>query len=190
MDFCAGCNKPGGVSLSACTRCRTVAYCSKDCQRTHWKSGHKQACAASTPPSRSDNWWGKALSVKEARALLGALGCSSVNVTDKAELLALVRARLPTQEAVDKLRAAQAKKEAAPKSSAAKTPTSDDKTPRLAALSPGVLVADHCGAFDTGSPTVGACAGLWKDPPGGPELRACCESWSKTSTSFNQPRME
>ena len=34
---------PGG-KLSKCARCGTVAYCSKDCQRAHWKAGHKQFC--------------------------------------------------------------------------------------------------------------------------------------------------
>ena len=27
-----------------CVVCRHVKYCSKDCQRAHWKSGHKQDC--------------------------------------------------------------------------------------------------------------------------------------------------
>jgi hypothetical protein len=32
--------------LQACARCKLVAYCSKACQVTHWKNGHKQACVA------------------------------------------------------------------------------------------------------------------------------------------------
>jgi uncharacterized protein (DUF39 family) len=27
-----------------CGQCRKVIYCSKDCQRAHWKAGHKQEC--------------------------------------------------------------------------------------------------------------------------------------------------
>ena len=30
--------------LSACARCGLVFYCSKDCQRAHWKANHKQHC--------------------------------------------------------------------------------------------------------------------------------------------------
>jgi len=36
-----GCNKP---SDHVCTRCKTLAYCSKDCQKKHWKSIHKHEC--------------------------------------------------------------------------------------------------------------------------------------------------
>ncbi|CAN0282783.1 unnamed protein product, partial [Ectocarpus sp. 12 AP-2014] len=38
---CAKCGI-GGKSLQ-CTRCRKVSYCSKECQRQHWKI-HKAAC--------------------------------------------------------------------------------------------------------------------------------------------------
>jgi hypothetical protein len=30
--------------LKLCTRCRSVSYCSKECQVAHWKAGHKQVC--------------------------------------------------------------------------------------------------------------------------------------------------
>jgi len=30
--------------FSTCVVCRQVKYCSKDCQKVHWKSGHKEAC--------------------------------------------------------------------------------------------------------------------------------------------------
>ena len=36
-----------GVSkLSACSRCGLVLYCSRDCQKAHWKANHKQRCIA------------------------------------------------------------------------------------------------------------------------------------------------
>jgi hypothetical protein len=40
---CGFCNSidPGH---QACSRCRQVVYCSKECQLAHWKKGHKQAC--------------------------------------------------------------------------------------------------------------------------------------------------
>ncbi|CEG67461.1 hypothetical protein RMATCC62417_03889 [Rhizopus microsporus] len=34
--------EPG--SFKRCGRCQRVAYCSRDCQREHWKTGHKVVC--------------------------------------------------------------------------------------------------------------------------------------------------
>lgn len=33
-----------GVSLKRCASCRSVAYCSGDCQRAHWTTEHKRVC--------------------------------------------------------------------------------------------------------------------------------------------------
>jgi uncharacterized C2H2 Zn-finger protein len=35
-----------GIANLKCARCGLVAYCSKDCQRTHWKVNHKSFCIA------------------------------------------------------------------------------------------------------------------------------------------------
>jgi hypothetical protein len=40
QDLCASCKKP---SVSKCTNCRDVFYCSKECQKRHWKE-HKFSC--------------------------------------------------------------------------------------------------------------------------------------------------
>lgn len=42
---CGGCGKlqGNGASFSACGRCRSVRYCSKECQLRHWKE-HKAHC--------------------------------------------------------------------------------------------------------------------------------------------------
>ena len=40
---CAKCGSTG-ERLLLCGRCRTVSYCSKQCQKLDWKAGHKQAC--------------------------------------------------------------------------------------------------------------------------------------------------
>ncbi len=48
----AGCSAAGCVSeeaSSVCSRCNTVRYCSRECQRGHWKA-HKPACAAAAAP--------------------------------------------------------------------------------------------------------------------------------------------
>ncbi|GAB4821132.1 hypothetical protein N2152v2_008178 [Parachlorella kessleri] len=40
------CDKCGRLALSAkaCGGCRRVYYCSKECQRQHWRSGHREEC--------------------------------------------------------------------------------------------------------------------------------------------------
>ena len=40
-DVCAACGKTG--AQSRCSACRKVAYCSRSCQKSHWKS-HKPEC--------------------------------------------------------------------------------------------------------------------------------------------------
>jgi hypothetical protein len=40
---CAGCGR-GGAALT-CGRCRAVRYCDVNCQRTHWRGGHREACS-------------------------------------------------------------------------------------------------------------------------------------------------
>jgi len=47
---CSNCfaakGKDSATKLSACARCGLVVYCSRDCQRAHWKASHKQHCIA------------------------------------------------------------------------------------------------------------------------------------------------
>ena len=43
---CANCGV-AGVPLKACSRCKLVKYCDKDCQRQHWTKGeHQKFCIA------------------------------------------------------------------------------------------------------------------------------------------------
>ncbi|KAE9587893.1 hypothetical protein Lal_00002786 [Lupinus albus] len=42
--FCAVCEKQG---TKKCSRCKTVRYCSQECQHSHWRSGHKADCKVS-----------------------------------------------------------------------------------------------------------------------------------------------
>ena len=43
--MCAGCNQTFQRRLRACSRCMIVYYCSRDCQRAHWRS-HRSLCAS------------------------------------------------------------------------------------------------------------------------------------------------
>lgn len=36
--------KESGFHLASCSRCRQVKYCSRDCQREHWKKAHRKQC--------------------------------------------------------------------------------------------------------------------------------------------------
>ncbi|KDR67771.1 hypothetical protein GALMADRAFT_231682 [Galerina marginata CBS 339.88] len=56
-EFCAQCKSPN--DLKRCSRCRSVSYCSKQCQIANWKS-HKPQCEpvsgsdlTESPPARS-----------------------------------------------------------------------------------------------------------------------------------------
>lgn len=44
---CANCGT-SGVTLLACARCKTVHYCGRECQKSHWSAadGHKVVCVA------------------------------------------------------------------------------------------------------------------------------------------------
>ena len=43
-EHCANCDK-SSLDLKCCSRCKVTYYCSKECQREHWKKGnHKAVC--------------------------------------------------------------------------------------------------------------------------------------------------
>jgi hypothetical protein len=50
---CAFCDRgsENGLKLKPCPRCKRPCYCGVECQRAHWKGGHKTNCipAKSTP---------------------------------------------------------------------------------------------------------------------------------------------
>ncbi len=48
---CARCRVPEvEAQLSSCGRCRMKWYCSRACQKAHWKLGHKLYCVQVTAP--------------------------------------------------------------------------------------------------------------------------------------------
>jgi hypothetical protein len=42
MGSCHNCTK--GTASNTCTKCRFTRYCSRECQKIHWKNGHKEQC--------------------------------------------------------------------------------------------------------------------------------------------------
>jgi len=45
---CAGCgasNPEGAPAFKRCSVCHAVAYCTRECQKAHWKAKHKRECA-------------------------------------------------------------------------------------------------------------------------------------------------
>lgn len=44
MEAPPACRVCGKSPAAACLGCRSVHYCSKDCQRAHWRGGHKGQC--------------------------------------------------------------------------------------------------------------------------------------------------
>ncbi|KAL1659612.1 hypothetical protein GGF50DRAFT_119712 [Schizophyllum commune] len=49
---CALCEDgpPEGTPMFTCSLCKSIYYCSKQCQRSHWKGGHKEECSAFAHP--------------------------------------------------------------------------------------------------------------------------------------------
>ena len=44
---CANCHvKNAAVKHKQCSRCRFMRYCSSECAKRHWKSGHQETCEA------------------------------------------------------------------------------------------------------------------------------------------------
>jgi len=44
MHWCSGCAAMKETRTLACAKCKAAWFCSKDCQTTAWKAGHKEAC--------------------------------------------------------------------------------------------------------------------------------------------------
>jgi hypothetical protein len=48
LDRCEGCEcdnvEEEFHAFPVCAQCKTAVYCSKKCQRAHWKEGHKTTC--------------------------------------------------------------------------------------------------------------------------------------------------
>eukprot|EP00928_Gymnodinium_smaydae_P043804 TRINITY_DN29284_c0_g2_i1.p1 TRINITY_DN29284_c0_g2~~TRINITY_DN29284_c0_g2_i1.p1 ORF type:complete len:256 (+),score=19.45 TRINITY_DN29284_c0_g2_i1:156-923(+) len=45
LSVCSFCKSPGAKKLMHCSGCKCTAYCSRACQKNHWKDSHKSECA-------------------------------------------------------------------------------------------------------------------------------------------------
>jgi hypothetical protein len=97
---CSHCSAPGAGSR--CGNCLETIYCGRECQRAHWRAGHKAHCEASVArlKARSAGVFGagaapaSALSVRELQEALRARGVSTAGLLEKCELVqALERAQ-------------------------------------------------------------------------------------------------
>ena len=50
---CGSCGKKLAASSSLCPQCKAVRYCNKECQKQHWKSGHKKDCEDTAEAARA-----------------------------------------------------------------------------------------------------------------------------------------
>jgi len=57
LNKCHACDKvdPTGSEFKRCSRCKVALYCSADCQRNHWKDGHKEDCKSLQALKSVDN---------------------------------------------------------------------------------------------------------------------------------------
>jgi len=47
-DHCGTGTSPKSPKMLTCSACKSVHYCHKECQRQHWKNGHKALCMGKT----------------------------------------------------------------------------------------------------------------------------------------------
>lgn len=45
---CAGCGKKSNIQMKRCSRCKTMTYCTTECQKAHWRE-HKLVCSEMEP---------------------------------------------------------------------------------------------------------------------------------------------
>ncbi|KZV76897.1 hypothetical protein PENSPDRAFT_346724 [Peniophora sp. CONT] len=54
MLFCSWCRRPSAV-LKKCAGCRRTTYCDSECQRLHWKKGHRDVCGKTGEESKQEH---------------------------------------------------------------------------------------------------------------------------------------
>ena len=73
LPRCAACAAQG-PKLLCCSRCKLVHYCSRECQKQHWKA-HKRVCKP-PPPRAPDGGAVSSLGEAELRAYIEGKGLS------------------------------------------------------------------------------------------------------------------
>ena len=85
---CANCGAPEGslpgiLHHKPCGKCKITFYCGSECQRTHWKAGHKKNCK--TPEERS-----VAKAQAEAVSSSGAAAAEERDFDNECAILSLI----------------------------------------------------------------------------------------------------
>lgn len=45
VDKCTNCGQKSSTKIMVCSLCKSTQYCSRECQKKHWKNGHKSDCS-------------------------------------------------------------------------------------------------------------------------------------------------
>ena len=70
IESCFQCNTAGIIKTQKCSRCQVATYCNADCQKAHWRGGHKSTCQSHAAASAQFDE-PKKMPVKTKKALAG-----------------------------------------------------------------------------------------------------------------------
>lgn len=92
VNVCSACQSTD-KALSRCSQCKWTAYCSKTCQRDHWKNGHRLTCGKLRVCQRFRDlemrWW-KSRPADELQAFVVRFGLQPESMSFFGEVLFLL----------------------------------------------------------------------------------------------------
>ncbi|KAG6576284.1 enoyl Coenzyme A hydratase [Phytophthora cinnamomi] len=91
-SVCSAC-QAADKAVSRCSQCKWAAYCSKTCQRDHWKAGHRLMCAKLRVSQRfrdlETRWW-RSRPPRELQTFVVQLGLQPESMSFFGEVLFLL----------------------------------------------------------------------------------------------------